>query len=330
MAELDLLFNSGGLNDKLDFLNEKAAKNADGILRFDLEKVKDKKRGYKITLRLLPNLTKEKKLGESAIKKITHYVDVKNQKDLSGWFDSPKNFDEKAQCPLSSLFFQMDQSNNAILKEKAKCLNYSKKYYSYCLVIEDEQQPELVGKIMILQYGKQIKDKIQAEHDGSITGEKCNVFDLATGKDLILIAKETMGPNNKTVPEYNSSQFKGSVSSLPIYNEEKKSFKNVPTVENADGTISVDPKFKSVIVDFLLKRDYELENFAPQPLTEAQQAKITEITNYLLGKSSNSFAAANNKPASNDFDFEEEVTTATPKAKATSSDDSDDFFADFN
>ena len=39
--------------------------------------------------------------------------------------------------------------------------NYSKKYYSYVLVVEDEQQPELVGKIMILQYGKTIKDKIK-------------------------------------------------------------------------------------------------------------------------------------------------------------------------
>src|ERR1700761_1960355 len=120
MAELDSLFNSGGLNDKLDFLNEKTTKNADGILRFDLDKVKDKKRGYKVTLRLLPNITKDKKRGELAIEKITHFVDIKNQKDLSGWFDSPKNFDKKATCPLSTLFFQMDQSNSAVLKEKAK------------------------------------------------------------------------------------------------------------------------------------------------------------------------------------------------------------------
>lgn len=325
MAELDSLFNSGGLNDKLEFLNEKTTKNADGILRFDLDKVKDKKRGYKVTLRLLPNITKDKKKGELAIEKITHFVDIKNQKDLSGWFDSPKNFDKKAVCPLSTLFFQMDQSNNAILKEKARCLNYSKKYYSYCLVIEDEQQPELVGKIMILQYGKQIKDKIQAEHDGSITGEKCNVFDMATGKDLILIAKETMGPNNKIVPEYNSSQFKPNVSSLPIYNEEKKTFKNVPTIEK-DGMISVDSKYQSAIIDFLLKRDHELETFAPQQLNEVQHAKITEITNYLLGKTSNSYAASS-KPASSDFDFEEESTTTG--AKPAKVEETDDFFSDF-
>jgi hypothetical protein len=54
--------------------------------------------------------------------------------------------------------------HNAEFKEcnlnwQIKKLKYSKKFYSYVLVIEDEQQPELVGKIMIMQYGKQLKTK---------------------------------------------------------------------------------------------------------------------------------------------------------------------------
>ena len=317
MAELDSLFNSGGLNDKQDFLNEKSAKNADGIYRIDLDKVKDKKRGWKSVIRLLPNLTKDGVLGQSAIEKITHYVDIKNNKDLSGYFDSPKNFEEK--CPLSDLFFQMENSKNAILMEKAKCLNYSKKYYSYCLVIEDEQQPELVGKIMILQYGKQIKDKILAEKNGDITGEQCTVFDLASGKDLVFIAKETTGPNGKIVPEYNSSAFKTNTSSLPIWNEDKRAFKNAPLVDG-----NIDPKFRKIITDFLMKRDFELENFAPQRLTEAQQAKISEITNYLLGKTSNSYSKVS--ASTSDFDYEEPTTA--PAAKVASTDE-DDFFAEF-
>jgi len=324
MAELDLLFNSGGLNDKVNFLNEKNAKNADGIYRIDLEKVKDKKRGWRSVLRLLPNLTKERTLGQLAIEKITHFVDLKNNRELSGYFDSPKNFEEK--CPLSDLYFQMENSKNAVLMEKAKCLNYSKKYYSYCLVIEDEQQPELVGKIMILQYGKQIKDKIQAEANGDITGEKCNVFDTATGKDLTLIAKETTGPNGKIVPEYNSSAFKPNSTSIPIWNEDKKGFKNVPVIDN-DGAKSVDPKFRTMVIDFLLKRDFELETFAPQRLTEVQQAKISEITNQLLGKTSTSFAAS--KPSTNDFDFEETTETTSKKPTSTAVDSEDDFFNDF-
>jgi len=43
---------------------------------------------------------------------------------------------------------------------------------------------------MIMQYGKTIKDKIQAEVNGEISGTPCNVFDLSAGKDLVLIVKE--------------------------------------------------------------------------------------------------------------------------------------------
>ena len=320
--ELDSLFSSGGLDNKVDFLNDRASKNADGIYRVSMDLVKDKKKGWRSVVRLLPNINQEGVLGQVAIEKITHYVDIKNNKELSGWFDSAKNFPD-GKCALTDLYYTMINSKNAILMEKAKCLKYSKKYYSYCLVIEDEQQPELVGKIMILQYGKQIREKIVAEKNGDISGEKCNVFDLSTGKDLTLIVKETGGEDS--FPDYNSSAFKPNSTSLPIYNEEKKVFKNVPVID-VDGRLTIDPKFRGPVKDFLLKREHELETFAPKHLTETQQAKITEISNYLTGKSSNSFANAN--ATSNDFDFEE-PTTDKPKGRAVV-EDSDDFFADFS
>ena len=318
MAELDLLFNAGGINNKVDFLNEKSEKNSDGIYRIDLEKVKDKKKGWKSVIRLLPNLTKEGTVGQSAIEKITHYVDIKNNKELSGWFDSAKNFPNE-KCPLTDLYYQMKNSKNAILVEKANCLKYSKKYYSYCLVIEDEQQPELVGKIMIFQYGKQISEKIKAEMNGDISGEPCNVFDLSAGKDLTLIVKEVSGAEpGQTFPEYNSSAFRPNPSSLPIFNPETGKFKNVPLVDG-----NIDPKFRNTVKEFLLNREHSLEDFAPKRLTEEQHAKISEITNFLLGKASTSFAKANTVAAS-DFDFEEPSTPA-PASNA----DEDDFFKDF-
>jgi hypothetical protein len=278
--DFDDLF-SGNLDSKMDFLNEKKAVNADGIYRIDLSKVKDKKKGYRSVLRFLPNLTKEGKVGQAAIEKITHYVDIKNVRELSGWFDSAKNFNEK--CPLTDLYYTMVNSKNAILVEKAKCLKYSKKYYSYVLVLEDEQQPELVGKIMIFQYGKTIKDKILAEKNGEISGVSCNVFDLATGKDFVVLVKEIQ-TGDETYPDYKNSMFRPETSSLPVYFEDKASFKNVPLV---DGKIS--PNAQSMVKEFLMKREHELEEFSPKRLTDDQQGKINEITAYLTGKSSGSF-----------------------------------------
>jgi hypothetical protein len=321
MAELDDLFN-GSLDTKMDFLNEQKATNNDGIYRVDLSKCKDKKRGWRSVVRFLPNLTQEGKVGQSAIEKITHYVDIKNQKELSGWFDSPKNFNEK--CPLTDLYYTMQNSKNAILIEKSKMLKYSKKYYSYVLVIEDEQQPELVGKILIFQYGKTIKDKIQAEKNGEISGVPCTVFDLAAGKDFVLVVKEIQ-TGDETYPDYKMSMFKPETSSLPIYFKEKQAFKNAPLNEG-----KIEASVQGKIKDFLLDREHHLEEFSPKSLTEEQQSKITEITNFLTGKSSGSFNAAKqeSKPSSDDFDFDDNFSSTSSSNTTSVTEEEDDFFSD--
>ena len=315
---MDDLF-GGNLDSKMDFLNEKKTVNADGIYRIDLSKVKDKKKGYRSVVRFLPNLTKEGKVGQAAIEKITHYVDIKNPKELSGWFDSPKNFNEK--CPLTDLYYTMTNSKNAILQEKAKCLKYSKKYYSYVLILEDEQQPETVGKIMIFQYGKTIKDKIGAERNGEITGVPCNVFDLAQGKDFVVLVKE-ISTGDETYPDYKNSMFRPEISSVSIYFEDKNSFKNAPVVDG-----KIDSRAQSSVKDFLLKRDHELEEFAAKKLSDEQQGKINEITSFLTGKTSTSFANAN-KPTQDDFELDGFVSSGKVEV-ASATTDEDDFFSDF-
>ncbi len=316
--ETDDLFN-GSLDTKMDFLNEQKATNNDGIYRVDLKLAKDKKRGWRSVVRFLPNLTKDGKVGQSAIEKITHYVDIKQPRELAGWFDSPKNFNEK--CALTDLYYTMQNSKNAILMEKAKQLKYSKKYYSYVLVLEDEQQPELVGKIMIFQYGKTIKDKISAERNGEISGVPCNVFDLSAGKDFVLVVKEIQ-TGDETYPDYKMSMFKGETTSLPIYFKDKNAFKNAPLVDG-----KIDPGAQGKIKEFLTDRDHNLEDFAPKHLDEQQQAKITEITNFLTGKTSSSYSGSKeSKPASDDFTFDDNFTSTT--ATSGSTEEEDDFFKD--
>ena len=324
MAEFDDLFN-GSLDSKMDFLNEQTTKtNTDGIYRIDLSKCKDKKKGYRSVVRFLPNLTKDGKVGQSAIEKIAHYVDIKNPKELSGFFDSAKNFNEK--CALTDLYYQMTNSKNAILQERAKMLKYSKKYYSYVLILEDEQQPELIGKIMIFQYGKTIKDKILAEKNGEISGVGCNIFDLSAGKDFVLLVKEIQ-TGDETYPDYKMSMFKPETTSLPLYFKEKKTFKNVPV--GTDGRVS--SEVQSKIKDFLLERDHDLEEFAAKRLTNEQQAKVTEICNFLSGKSSNGYQTAKteSKPTSEDFEFEDNFASTGTSVKGSPATEEDDFFNEF-
>lgn len=312
---LDELFD--GLDSKMDFLNEQPTKtNNDGIYRVDMSKVKDKKKGYRATVRFLPNLTREGKVGQSAIEKISHYVKLQEAKELSGYYDSPKNFNEK--CALSELYYNLSNSKNAILKEKAKALNYSRKYYSYVLVIEDEQQPEMVGNIMIMQYGKTIKDKIMSEKNGEIS-DPCNVFDLKEGKDFVLVVKEIQ-TGDQTYPDYKMSMFKPEKTTLPYYFKDKNAFKNIPLDENGGFTAESQNRIK----DFILDRENDIEDFGPKPLTEEQQSKITEISNLLTGKATQNFRKEEAK--SEDFEFEDNFETETAD---TGDVDDDDFFNDF-
>lgn len=311
--ELDGLFD-GSLDTKMDFLSDEKAVKNDGIYRVDLKKAKDKK--WRSVVRFLPNVTKDGKIGQSAIEKITHYVAIKEPRELSGWFDSPKNFNER--CPLTDLYYSMQNSKNAILIEKSKSLNYSKKYFSYVLVIEDVQQPELVGKILIYQYSKTIKDKISGEKNGEVTGEPCNVFDLEKGKDFVILAKEIL-TGDVAYPDYRASTFMPNTSSLPIFFKDKGVFKNIPLNENGKIEAANKEKVKAVLLD----REFDLESFEAQPLTEEQQTKITEITNFLLGKTSNSFKPTA-KPSSDDFSFEDNLA----QEAAPVEEDDDDFFAD--
>ena len=192
---------------------ETATVSKDGLYRPDLAKVKPehKKRGYKSVIRFLPNYINTPELikkylgdkyqgqdlwlGKGKIEKRTHFVKIESHKELVGYYDSPANIDiytdQKigGNCELSGLKKSMKDSKNAVLAMKQKDISYSNKTYSYVLIMEDEQQPELVGKIMIYSYGKQLLDKIIAEDEG-VYGEKCNVFKLETGKDLVLIITE--------------------------------------------------------------------------------------------------------------------------------------------
>jgi len=321
MAQNDDLF--GNLDSTMSFLDEKKEVSKDGIYRVDLKKVKDKKRGYKATLRFLPNFKKDGTLGESAIEKVAHYVDIKNIPELCGYYDSAKNpaiqkLQPGKKCPLSDTYYSLINSKNASLVEKAKMLKYSKKYFSYVLILEDEQQPELVGKVMIFQYGKTIKDKITSEKTGEISGESCNVFRLDDGKDFVLLVKE-VDTGDEVYPDYKNCSFKGERSTIKI--QTKDGMKNVPL---EDGKIS--DKFRDKIKETLLNRDVELENFEPKVLTEEQESKVTQIINFLTGKTSGTVAAAKRDEVEDfSFDSDDVIPKSSPKSSTTDDFDFDGF-----
>lgn len=320
MAEKDYLDDSflfDGTDEsqqqELSFLN-KEKRNLDGIFRPSLDQAKDSREGYKATLRFMRNLTRDGKIGPAAIEKHIHYIDLPNHPDLRGYYECGKNNSPK--CDLCTFYWKLAKSNNQADVEKADLIGRSTKYYSYVMIMEDDQNPELVGKIMVFPYGYQIKEKIEAERKGEVSGNKINVFDFVNGKDFRLIIKEKTRKNGKAVPTYEFSQFLGE-SPIKIYNEKNQKF--VTAQVDDEGKIS-DKKWQLKIKETLLGRDenVNIEDHMAKEWDDEMSHNVEKVIAILSGE---------------EVDFaEESIRTAQTEPTTISLDDDgkdesmDDFF----
>ena len=331
------LFDDDALDKKSSYEVASTDRGLDGLYRIDMDKVssKNKNRGYRSVLRFLPNISNnptyvkaflgdrynediKTALGPSHYEKITHYLDIQNESmsHLKGYYDDPTNINPETQRPhsdakwgpLASTFFTLRNSKNALAQQRAKQINYSRKYFSYVLVLEDEQQPELEGKIMILSYGKQIKDIIEMERNGEISGIGCNVFKLHSGKDFVLLAKNksfTIDGREITAPDYTMSGFNSNTNPIKLPKwEDGELVKWVPIPLNEDGRIK--PEHLQKITQFLLGREVELESFAGKAWTEDQEIKVSDAIDYLTGKTSEKASKSSGDNTSvDDFTFDD-------------------------
>lgn len=272
------LFDMEADDSTMNFLNKRNV-SADGIYRANLKDATDKSKGYVATIRFLPNVLEDGTLGQSAIEKHVHYANLPDYPDLQGYYDSLINFGEK--CPLTTLYWKLKNSKNQAEVERAELISRTTKYYSYILVVEDEQHPEFEGKIMIFPYGYKIKEKINLERTGeNADGKKCNVFDPANGKDFRLIVKQV-----GDWPNYDSSSFRN-VSSLKIWNEDKSVFMETPTDwdEDREKFLIKSAKVQQKVMTYLKIKDVNLEDNSAKIWTEEDKTNVEKIIEILSGK----------------------------------------------
>ena len=266
-----------GADDKSLEVFDKEEKNQDGLFRPSLEKAKDKTKGYQATVRFLPNFFKEEdgtvKKGQISIKSHVHYANIQGDQDLTGYYDCNKNFDPK--CDLCTIFWKLNKSKNEADVEKSKLINRSTKWYSYVYIVEDENNPELEGQILVFGYGAQVKEKIAQQKNNELGTGKCNVFSLTEGKDFRLIIK-SKGEGREKVT-YESSSFL-ETSPVKLYNKVKKSWMPLPV---KDGKIAQNAQAK--LLQVLLDRKVELENFQPKIWDDATKTKVERVIANLTG-----------------------------------------------
>lgn len=253
------VFNLG--ETKASSFLEGQKKEGDGLLRPKLEEGKDGKR--ELTIRFLPNMTQEGKIGPTAIEKHIHYAKFPNNPELQGYYDCLK--DVGKECPLCTTYWGLINTKDPEKEKIAKKINRSTKFYSYVYVVEDQQVPENEGQIFIFPFGYKIFQKIKMMAERS--RKPVVVEDLVYGANLNLIIEEVGGFYN-----YDASSFEAPG---PIEIEGQA----IPV--NDDGSVSA--KTKKKIVEFLMDREHNLEDWTANEWTPEQYDKVDKITALLLG-----------------------------------------------
>jgi hypothetical protein len=276
------------------YLND-TKKTDDGLLRPKLEEGKDGKR--ELVVRILPNLSREGKIGSTAMEKHIHYANFKNNPELQGYFDCLKNANIAKDCPLCKTYWNLKNSKNPADDDKAKLINRSTKYYAYAYVVEDTQVPENEGKIFIFPFGYKIFQKIKMKAES--TRKPVKVEDLIYGANLNLVIQEVGGYYNYDASEFESPE--------PI------EFNGKQLVVAADGSISKEEKTR--VFEFLLSREHDLESFMPSDWTAEQYDKVDKIVALLSGVSYS--GTSSSAPT-------EKVSTTLTSASVFDDDDDDD------
>jgi hypothetical protein len=159
---------------------------------------------YKSLIRFLPNIVDP---GKSKIHK--YYVYLTDPSSGEGFSaDCPSTVGKKSI--LKDIFWKLKNSHSAADQDLSKSFSRKEDYYSLVQIVQDKNNPELEGKIMIFKFGKKLNDLLEAQLKPEY-GDSCNPFDLFTGK-LFSIQTRKVGEWNN----YDLCQFVGDKCSIEI------------------------------------------------------------------------------------------------------------------
>jgi hypothetical protein len=176
------------------------------------------------------------------------------------YYDSAVSINEK--CPIQTTFFRLFNSEDIREKKRAKDFSLATHFYSLVYVLDDKQNPDSVGKVLIWRYTSDIKKLIEKELNPVVSEyqkkakEKIAVWDLLKGKNLALVVgqrKVTLELPNGTkkeriFPDYDKSEFLEStpleINGYELKANDSKSFELVTELLMSAPNEIADQKYK--------------------------------------------------------------------------------------
>lgn len=169
---------------------------------------------YKALVRFVPNHVDASK---SKIHK--YYVYLNDPSTGEGFsVDCPSTVGKKSI--LKDIFWKLKNSHSAADQELAKSFSRKEDYYALIQIVQDKNNPDLEGKIMIFKFGRKINDMLESQLKPEY-GDPCNPFDLFEGK-LFSIHSRKVGEWNN----YDLCQFVGNNTPIEIEGRKMKKSKD--------------------------------------------------------------------------------------------------------
>jgi hypothetical protein len=183
------------------------------------------------------------------------------------YYDSPATVNER--CPIQTTFFRLYGSDDVKDKKAAKDFRILEHYWSLVYIMDDKQNPDLVGKIMIWRFPKDVKRLIEKELDPVVSEyqkdkAKVAVWTIDKGKNLALVVgkKKVTLDNGKEVefPDYEASEF---LESTPL------EINGVSVEKNEEGA--------KLLTDLFETAPKDIESYKYSPWTDEEREEVERI-----------------------------------------------------
>ena len=235
---------------------------------------KDGKGGiYESVVRFIPNVADPTKCIMA--KQISWVKNPVTQKGI--YVDDPRSVGEFS--PIVDMFFKCRNTNNAQIQEFGKAhLSTKQQYAALVQIIQDENHPELVGKIKVLRFGKKVWDKLHNEEHPTM-GQGYNPFHPIYGRYFHIKCVSQSGFNNFDQSSFIDNRNAQGISTTGFYYEDPAyPGQMVPVTENSN---------QQAVADWLAANSPDLSKYDYQPWTAEQQTFVNEVLaiigNYLQG-----------------------------------------------
>lgn len=268
---------------------------------------KNKNGVYEAIIRFLPN---PKSPNESLVQKQTAFL-----KNSSGQKREVDCSSDSYNDPVASTFFQLRNSGNPILVERAQDFSRRTRYTSLVQIISAPDEPELVNQVKVFRFGKKVYDKIFSEQSPSSSGviahNPHNIFSFTDGRPFYIKLTLQSGSGANRFDDWSACSFidntpDGAMSvKCPIADASGK-VQYYPITEQS----LADSNFKQAVVNWLNSEDIpllepykyhewddETRKFVSQCIQEALDPKMPSASRNATPQASGIFGTAPTGPA---------------------------------